>query len=192
MTIRPAKSTDIEAIYTIYEKVSLDRSQLGNVAYETEIQKKGFLLGLENKSHYEKWLQEAYLFLVVEEDGKIIGYIVGDHREKYYDDEYKTWFDEKLKDLYYHSPHAMTVSCIALDPEYSKKGIASGLLTALEEKLRAEKYKYLFSIITMAPVTNCPSLLFHTKKEFRRIAMGRPRRLFELDNYVGILLCKNL
>ncbi len=60
---------------------------------------------------------------MAEENGEIIGYIIADHKDKYIDDEYKTWFDLNAKELYYNSPHAMAVATLAVKPKSSKKGL---------------------------------------------------------------------
>lgn len=192
MHIRKAIHQDTTQIIAIYRKVALDRSRIGDTTYETSIQKHGFLLGLETPEEYAKLITDAHLFLVAEEDKHILGYIIADHREKYYDDAYKTWFDEKAKDLYYHDQHATTIGWVAVDPKVSTKGIASALEHEFEHMLKQEGIRYLYSIVNIAPVTNCPSLVFHTKMGFRRIAMGRPRPLFGLDNYAAVLFFKEL
>ncbi|MEK7165787.1 MAG: GNAT family N-acetyltransferase [Patescibacteria group bacterium] len=192
--VRKARVTDIKSILNIYNKVKLDRGRLGDVLYESEIQKNGFLLGLDTSDTFIKEVNEAYMFIVDEDGDKIVGYLIADHSEeqKYYDDEYKTWFDPELKNFYYQNPKGMTLASIAVDPQYGRKRIAAGLLSCLEDRLIKESYQYLFSIVTLAPVTNCPSITWHSKNGFKRLAMGKPRRLFDLDNYSGILLCKHL
>lgn len=192
--IRNAIKKDVEGIFKIYEKVKLDRSKIGHIDYETSIQKNGFLLGLDTKENLLKEIVESYKFLLKEEDGEILGYLIADHSEdqKFYDDEYKTWFFPELKDLYYNNSKGMTIAAVAVNPEVSGKGVATELLKALEEKLKKENYEYLFSIVTLAPLTNCPTIIWHTKNGFKRFAMGAPRRLFELDNYSAVLLFKKL
>ncbi len=192
MTIRKATIEDLDPIFAIYQRVALDRSKLGDVSYESQVQKNGFLLGLESKDDYQQLIHEAYQFLVAEDNGSLLGYIIADHREKFYDDEYKTWFDEELRGIYYTSSHAMTVAGIAVDPNSDKKGVATQLLQILEQQLIAEGFTHLYSIITLAPLTNCPTIVFHSKNGFKRIAMGRPRPLFDLENYSGALLSKSL
>jgi len=193
MNIRRATESDIDGVMLIYEQVKLDRAKLGDNGYEARVQKEGFLLGLDDRENYQKLLTEAYSFLVAEENDKVVGYLVADHRDKFYDDEYKTWFDQKYKDIYYNDPLAMSLATIATDPSMPGKGVATALLKVLEEKLKGEGFKYLYSIITMAPLTNCPTIVWHTKNEFKRLAMGRPReRFFDLDWYSGVLLYKFL
>lgn len=192
--IRIARKGDIDHLVELYNKVKLDRNKLGNRDYDAEIQKRGFLLGLDKKETLLEQIENAYGFLIEEGYGKVLGYLIADHREeqKFYDDEYKTWFDPALKNYYYHNPKGMTIALVAVNPEVSGKGVATELLETLEERLKKESFEYLFSIITLAPLTNCPSVVWHTKNGFKRLAMGRPRRLFELDNYSGVLLYKKL
>ena len=191
--IRKAEEKDLEQLLDIYSRVALDRSRLGDLAYETQIQKEGFLLGIDSEEDYRKQLSEAYSFLVFEDNGKILGYLIADHREKFYDDEYKTWFDHNLKEIYYRSPQAMSLSTLATKPNSFQKGVATALLNHLQNQLRKEGYQYLYSIITLAPLTNCPTIVWHTKNGFTRLAMGKARgKLFDLPWYSGVLLYKRL
>ncbi len=193
LNIRRAKESDLDRVMMIYGEVKLDRNKLGDPLYESKIQKQGFLLGLEDRNIYRNLLTNAYAFLVAKENRKVVGYLVADHRDKYHDDEYKTWFDQSYKDLYYESPQGMSLATIAVDPDYAGKGVATKLLRKLEYKLNREGFKYLYSIITLAPVTNCPSIVWHSKNSFRRLAMGRVRkRFFDLNWYSGGLLYKLL
>lgn len=192
--IRTAKKADIGNLESIYNKIKLDRAKLNNPAYEAEVQKKGFLLGTDAPHSLDEELLHAYSLLVKEHEGKIIGYLIADHRDeqKFYDDKYKTWFDLTLKQAYYNDPHGMTIATIATDSDYMRKGVATELLRRLEEKLMKDSFRFLFSIVTLTPLTNTPSIIWHTKNGFRRLAMGRPRKLFQLDNYSAMLLYKKL
>jgi len=192
--IRDAITKDLEELQQLHNKVQLDVSKLGDTSYDTEIQKKGFLLGTDEAHDIAEELDKAYKFLVDIEDGKIIGYLIADHRleQKFYDDEYKTWFDTSLKDFYYSNTKGMTIATVVVAPEMAGKGIATRLLSHLETVLKQDAYEYLFSIIVMAPVTNTPSIIWHTKSGFKRLATGRPRRLFELDNFASILMYKKI
>jgi N-acetylglutamate synthase-like GNAT family acetyltransferase len=117
---------------------------------------------------------------------------VADHSNKFLDDEYKTWFDPELKDIYYHSSAAMNMHTLAVHPHSKQTGVATALSTELERQLLTKGITYLFSIITIGPLTNCPSLLLHTKLGFERVAMSRPRDMFNLKNYLSVLLCKRI
>lgn len=194
MNIRDAKESDLSQLQDLHTKLQLDLSKLGETTYDTEVQKKGFMLGTDGVHDMAEELSKAYKFLVAEDNGIILGFLIADHRkeQKFYDDEYKTWFDTKLKDFYYASEKGMTVATILVDPESTKKGVAGALLEELEKDLKSNSFEYLFSIVVVAPVTNTPSIIWHTKQGFKRLAMGRPRRLFELDNFVSVLLYKKI
>lgn len=192
--IRPATKEDLPTIQNIYNNAILNRNKLGDSDQETAIQKKGFLLGVDDPHDLEEYITDSYQFLVAESDGIVTGFLIADHSEeqKFYNDEYKTQFDVDLKKFYYDNPKGMSLVEIAVDTMYAQKGVATELLKYLEAQPKKDSFTYLFSIVTIAPVTNTASLLWHTKQGFTRLAMGRPRKLFELENYAGVLLCKEL
>lgn len=192
--IRLATSSDLDNLQTLHNKVILDMVKFGTPAYDAAIQKSGFLLGTDEPNSLANDLENGYKFLVYEENGKILGYLNADHRmeQRFYDDEYKTWFNTELRDFYYQSPKGMSIATVAVDPDSSVCGIATSLLNELESYLKKDGYEYLFSIVVLAPLTNCASILWHTKNGFKRLGMGRPRRLFELDNFASVLLYKKL
>lgn len=121
--IRKAVIEDIDGIISVYDKVKLDRNRLDDYKYRAEIQKNGFLLGIDSRGDIENEIREVYEFVVAEEDKKIVGYLIADHRkeQKFYDDDYKTWFDLNIKDFYYHDPKGMTIALVAVDPDWSGK-----------------------------------------------------------------------
>lgn len=190
--ITQATTADLDDVYFIYETLSLKREKINDLNYQTTLQKDGFLLGLETKEDYKRLITEACEFLVYKEDDKVVGYAIADHRDKFLDDEYKRWFDEQLKDTYYNDHSAMTLSVVAIKKEKAGTGIATSLLKKLESNLKNKGIIHLYSIVTIAPITNCPSIVFHAKNGFRRVAMGVPRTLFNLENYSAILLYKQV
>lgn len=192
LSIRIAVPEDLPAIYSLYSRIALDHSRLGNVSYEETIQKQGFLMGIDTKEDITKTITDAHHFLLAYTNDQLVGYLVTDHKEKFYDDEYKTWFDPGLKDRYYHDPKSMSIQALVVEPTFGRQGIATRLLAEELFTLTSQGFTHLFSIITLAPITNCPTIAWHTKHGFKRMAMGRPRRLFDLDNYVGVLLYKSL
>ncbi|MDQ3099300.1 MAG: GNAT family N-acetyltransferase [bacterium] len=190
--IRNTTINDLESLDTIKNKVKLDPARLDDCEYQYTIQKTGFLLGSDEIYDAKALLNKAEEFLVLEEGNKIKGFISCDHEDKYLDDEYKTWFSEDAKSIYYSDPKATSIYAVAVDLECAQSGVASSLLGALEQRLMQKGFRYLFSIVTMSPVTNCPSLLFHSRNNFKRVAMGRPRELFGLKNFASVLLMKEL
>jgi N-acetylglutamate synthase-like GNAT family acetyltransferase len=192
LMIRKATQKDLDSIYQLYLCIALDRSRLSDVAYQASIQNNGFLLGREDEKHFEKLIDESIQFLVSEDKNTINGYIVADHRDKYRDDKYKTWFDQTAKERYYSSPQSVSIESLGVKKENFRTGVATVLLRELEKQLKGKGYHYLYSIVTMTPFTNYPSVSFHSKNGFQRISVGRPRRLFDLDNYSSALYFKLL
>jgi N-acetylglutamate synthase-like GNAT family acetyltransferase len=192
MLIRSAQIDDLSKIFEIYTSSTLKRDLLYDRGYRYRIQKSGFLLGLDTKESLGLLIDDAHFFLVAEDENEIQGYLIADHNDKFIDDEYKTWFDPEIKELYYNSNNVMSVHTLAVHPSYKGKGVASHLISNLVLKLKEEGIKYLFSIVTLGPLTNCASLLFHTKRGLKRLAMGSPRTLFDLENYSSVLMYKEL
>ena len=193
--IRQYQNVDFEQIITIYNTTKLNRSRLDNPQYVSRIQRDGFLLGVDNSAEIKSEIDGSLQTLVYEDNSKILGFIIADHSKKqqYIDDEYKTWFDTGLKTAYYQDTVSMTLATVAVDPNSLQKGIASQLLDSLEIFLREKKYKYLFSIICMSPLTNCASIVWHSKQGFKRLAMSRPRpQLLNLEWYSSVLFYKKI
>lgn len=192
--IRPFHPADFDQIIKIYNSVKLDRTKLGDPLYEASVQKNGFLLGLDTPEDIKTEIEKSYLTLVSENNGQVDGYLIADHGadQLYVDDEFKTWFYPDLKDIYYSSPACMTINTIAVDPTSSQKGIATALYNELLKILLGKNFEYLFSIVSLSPLTNCPTIIWHTRQGFCRFAMSRPRKLFNLENYSGTLLFKKL
>ncbi|HZZ98541.1 MAG TPA: GNAT family N-acetyltransferase [Candidatus Saccharimonadia bacterium] len=192
--VRLATKDDVATLEIIHEAVTLNRTKIDDPIYAEAIQRKGFMLGNDSPHAIEHEIEQAYCAVVCERNGNIVGYSFADVRieQKFSDDEYKTWFDLKLKDLYYNDPKIITLADVVVHPDFAGQGIATEMLGFVADKLKTEQFTHLFSIVTIAPLTNTASLLWHTKRGFHRLSMGRPRRLFELDNYAGLLLYKKL
>lgn len=190
--IRAAQLSDLSQIWHIYQSVTLDRSRMDDPAYQYQLQKNGFLLGQDTRVDLQRLIIEADLFLVSVDGDQLNGYIIADKSDTFQDDEYKTWFDETVKDIYFNSPSIMCIHTLAVNPDSNHTGVASQLLAEFEQQLKLKGITHLFSIITLGPLTNCASLLFHTKRGSKRLAVSRPRRMFELDHYASVLLYKQL
>ena len=188
--IRKATVTDINFIFEIYSSYCIDEKRVDHADYQYEIQKTGFLLGLNNKKTIKDLIKTADLFLVDDYNTKIRGYVIFNKEKDFKDDNFKIWLDISSKKRYYNDPSAISIYEIAINKEYKAKGVASELLIRSEQILKKKGIKIIYSIVTIAPLTNCPSLLFHHKNGFRRVAMGIPRTLFKLKNYSSILFEK--
>ncbi len=192
MSIRLAKTDDLPQLFDLYKGSILDRELLYDRNYRYRVQKDGFLLGLDTKKDLEQLIADSGLFLVSEEQSEILGYVITNHSVEFLDDKYKTWFDEEIKTVYYKSPKSISIHTLAVHPNYRSTGVASRLLLELEKTLKEQGIKYLFSVISLSPLANRASLLFHTRHCFKRLAMSSPRKLFELDNYSSVLMYKKI
>jgi len=190
--IRKVTLKDLNSIFDIYSSYCIDRKRVEDTIYQYGIQESGFFLGLDKKETIRDLIHSANLFLVDEYNGEIRGYIVFSKEADFKDDNYKIWIDTASKNNYYNNPYAISVYRIAICKEYKAKGVASELQKKSEQILEKEGIKIIFSTVTVAPLTNCPSLLFHHRNGFRRVAIGLPRTLFSLKNYSSILFKKIL
>jgi|ERR1700722_6583137 len=191
--IRKATINDLENIYSLYQANSLDISRLTDAEYSTRVQHDGFLVALDNKDDIRERIQTNFLFNVYEVEGNIAGFITI-NKEVYFpeDSDNIMWFSDKLKAIYYHSDTFMTLHEIIVDQSYKGKGIGKVLLEDSLKTLKEKKYTDLFSIVTTGPVTNCASLLFHTRNDFERACVSMPDDLFGLKNYQSLLLHKKI
>jgi ribosomal protein S18 acetylase RimI-like enzyme len=191
--IRLATTDDIDGIVAIYNQVQLDREQLCDPEYCSRIQKRGFLVGPETRDSLYTTIGSAYEFLVSIEKGLVNGFLIANIRDKFTDDEYKTWFDPKIKREFLYGMRSITFAAIAVDPASVGLGVAAKLYTQLEKDLITDDFRYLFSVVTVAPVTNCPSIIWHTRHGFKRLAMSKPQeKIFDLDWHSSILFYKDL
>ena len=190
--IRKVKSSDLDRIFAIYSSYCIDRSRLNDYKYQFDLQKNGFLLGLDTKSTIKKLIESSELFLVDEDNKDIRGYIIFNKDKDYLDDRYKIWLNTSMREKYYLGDKTISVYEVAVAENHHGKGVAAVLLNKSEKILTEKGIKELFSIVTIAPITNCPSLLFHHRNGFNRIAVGKPRTLFNLKDYSSILFGKVL
>lgn len=186
--IRKAKKHDINEIYSLYRDYSLNVEKIHEPEYATTVQQDGFLVALEDKNDIEKRIESNFLFHVYEENGKILGYI-NINKEIYFPEDADNiiWFDKALKQMYFHSKTAIVLHEIIVARNQHEKGIATQLLEQSKQAVVDAGYTDIFSIVTLAPVTNCPSLIFHTKNVFERACVTMPIELFGMKNYMSVL-----
>jgi N-acetylglutamate synthase-like GNAT family acetyltransferase len=187
--IRKAVEEDIEVIYKIYLEQALDYTKLNDTEYLAQVERNGFVLGLDKIEEFEEQITGAKMFLVHEEDGQILGFAIADNRDKFQDNENKIWFDPEIKKNYFNEK-MMTLTNIAVGKNSFKKGVGRALLEHIEKELKQSGYQYLFSIITISPILNSASVIFHTRNGFKKTAMIKPSKLGELENYVPMLFYK--
>jgi len=189
--IRQAQAEDYEAIKKIKSSLKIDHSKLDKREYRVSLQKNGFLVpsNLE-KSDFEKHLQK--IFLVYEQESEIIGYIKIDTEQSMTKDSKPTWFHKAMESIYFSSPHT-EITPIAVSPAAKQKGVGTALLQEAIKRLQQRKeVLYVFSFIVLFPITNLPSMIFHEKSGFDRIAVTSYLDAYGLTNYQSILYAKRL
>lgn len=185
--IRRATRDDFDQILSIRAKIGLQRDKLHSTEYIQKIEKEGFLLyPTISLEEYKKEIEK--LFLVFEEGTVIEGFIHIDDHHTIACDSPVEWEKQEMKYIYFSKPHAY-VSGIAVDPAYAKQGIATKLFN---EALKYIKAPYIFSIVVTSPVKNIPSILFHGKQGFERVASIHYENRAELDNYQSIVYSKRI
>lgn len=184
--IRKAAVQDERAVLALFSRFvchSFDQTD------KWKCQKQGFLLGEYTSDQFRKDVT-SNLFAVAELSGKIIGYIRIDNEHEYKDNETKVWFSSDCKKEYFEDHHA-EIGALAVDTTYKRTGIASALLGYVEEDLRMQNIERLFSIVALSPLTNLPSVAFHEKQGFERMAVSLPQTLFGFNHYQSVLYRKN-
>jgi L-amino acid N-acyltransferase YncA len=190
--VRKARLADLNQVISIYQSWCINRDKLDDYKYCAELQKRGFLLGLDDRDTYQRLIDKARLFYVFVESRKVLGYAIFNQDIESEDNRYKVWLDSEGRELYYNNSASVSIFEIAVRKDASRRGVASKLLKKAIVGLKSQGYRYLFSVVTVSPITNCSSIIFHEKHGFRRVATGVPTRLFDIDNYASILYCKVL
>jgi hypothetical protein len=183
--IRKASLADLIQVTELHDKYVLDVSRVNEPRYAAKVQAEGFTVNAGG-SDLAGRIQSSQLFNVHTDDQKISGYI-DVNREIYFSEDADNilWFNNDLRSCYYHDKHATELHYIAVQP--SGSGIAADLLGGAVKTLRDEGYQHLFSIVTTAPLTNCASIIWHTRNGFERACVSLPDDLFGLKNYQSTL-----
>lgn len=187
--IRQAKLEDYLGIKAIKASLAYDLSRLTDSDYKSEIEKVGFLIpGKYTKKEHNDDLKK--IFLVYEENGKVLGYIRIDETQEMKETDNAKWL-LPLEDLYFSLPHA-NIGGVAVLPNTEKHGIGTELLETAEQKLKEKGVQHLFSFVIMSPITNTPSKNFHEKNGFQKAAEARAEKMFGLRNFQSALYYKKL
>jgi ribosomal protein S18 acetylase RimI-like enzyme len=186
--IRKATPNDLERIYSLYRANSLNISNVTDPTYAAKIQQDGFLLALEDKTELLERIQNNFLFNVYEIEQKVVGFL-NINKEIYFPEDADNiiWFDDELKRSYYHNNSSITLHEIVVDPSFKGQGFGRELLENSLNTLKEKHYTDLFSIVAFAPLTNCASIIFHTRNGFERTCVSMPDDLFGLQNYQSVL-----
>ncbi|HOZ03479.1 MAG TPA: GNAT family N-acetyltransferase [Candidatus Woesebacteria bacterium] len=92
--------------------------------------------------------------------------------------------------MYFEDEKSIALHQIVVAKEHQGKGVATKLLQSAIKELSNKKINHLFSIVTTGPVTNCPSIIWHTAMGFNRACVTSPIDLFGLKNYTSLLFHK--
>jgi ribosomal protein S18 acetylase RimI-like enzyme len=187
--IRQAQIADFEAITKIYASLALDVPRLGKDSdYRLQVQQSGFLLSSE--VGFQEFQQEMQGYTLFEDAGKLAGYICIEEEPEMSKEEW-SWFRDDLKALYFSERRA-NLGRIGVLSTTKQRGIATALFQDAERRLRAKKVPSLFSFVVLSPVTNFPSMRFHEKHGFERVAVMEPCLLYGMDSYQAFMYGKKL
>jgi len=190
--IRKACINDIDAIWELYEKNTLNISRVDDIEYATSIQKNGFIVFQGTKMEVQERISSSRIFDIFE-DTAIAGFIDVDKKIYFPEDaDNIVWSSDILKNIYFHDEKAICLHFIAVDCTYKEKGVAKQLFNNAFEVLKNEGFKHIFSIVTLSPLTNCPSVIWHSKMGFRRVCITMPIDLFGLKDYMSLLFYKEI
>lgn len=187
--IRQAEVADFEAVTHVRESLALDIGRLDDPAYRLQIQRSGFLL--PGGSTEEEFTSASVNYGLAERDDKVIGYVRVESEQDISEGEITHWHRPEMQEVYYTDPHAY-VWGIGVLPELKGQGVAAELLEAAEKRTRAQGIPWLFSEIVASPVTNIPSMIFHEKNGFQRVAIGMPREHLDMRGFHEVLYAKQL
>lgn len=192
--IQKAKEEDFERINSVYKSCLINIKKINDPEYAANIQKSGFLIPLSTKEERRRRIKKSQIFKVYKNKDNILGFI--DINKEFYFPENADniiWFDQGLKNEYFHGNQSTVLHLVAVDPKYARQRIASKLLQSCLKELRKKKIKYLFSLVVLGPITNCPSLIFHHQHGFKRITtLPCLSTLFGFKDYQSLFFVKNL
>lgn len=186
--IRKADQTDLDQIWQLHADYILDVSLVAEPKYGAEVQSRGFIVSESTKVDIAKRIDNSVIFNVYEENGRILG-LIDINREIYFPEEAGNiiWTSNELKNSYFHRNDSIVLHYIAVDKGSKGKGISNKLFINAVNQLEATGFKDLFSIVTTGPLTNCPSIIWHTKMSFDRACVTMPIDLFGLKDYTSLL-----
>ncbi len=188
--IRQARESDFEEIITLRKTLAIEIDNLSNQTYRLSVQKSGFLLKKPYpKEEYIKDLQKT--FLVANKNEQILGYSRIDEKQEMDKEDIALWYNPNLEKEYFSLPHR-SINAIGVLPHVKRQGIATSLLNRIIEEITKEQIPYVYSSVIISPITNLPSLLFHEKHGFDRIALISEPEVYGMKNFSSVLYRKTL
>jgi len=191
--IRKANQADLDQIWKLHADYILDVNRVAEPEYGAEVQSRGFIVSESTKDDIAERIDKSVIFNVYEENGRILG-LIDINKELYFpeDAENIIWTSDELKHSYFHRDDSIVLHYIAVDKDYSGMGISKKLFVDAIKQLAVAGFKDLFSIVTTGPLTNCPSVIWHTKVGFDRACVTMPIDLFGLKNYTSLLFHRKI
>lgn len=188
--IRHATIADYDSIKKILNELALNVKKIGDRDYRYDVQRNGFLLHSElTVEQFKKDLKKIYF--IPEYHNKVVGYLRIDEEQELSNSSKIYWFKPEVKNVYFSKPHA-NIGGMGVLAEAKSHGIGAEMLLGAEREVRAKGIVYLFSLVALSPVTNMPSMMFHEKHGFERIAVSEPHPLFGMNGYQSFLYGKKL
>jgi len=192
MLIRQIIESDLSALSALMDRYTLKPEQIKQPQEVARMQKQGFLLGEYSLDKMRQDLNK--IFLVAEEQGKVIGYTRIDEQidpefRKFDEQGLVDWDNDTYKQKFYESQHYV-VGGLLVAKEFGRRGIASAFLQKVCELLKQRKAKRLFAFIVTSPVPNVPSIQFHLKNGFVEIARLKSTPLLGFEQYRSSLFMK--
>lgn len=187
--IRQAELADFDAITRIRESTALNVSRIQDANYRVEIERSGFLLPTDLS--IEDFQADLPNYIIAEQEVQVVGYLCLRGTQSKSLKEGAFWLRPELESIYFSQPHA-AINWVGVLPEAKKHGLATDMLHAAEQQVRAQHIPWLFSAIVMSPVTNIASLLFHEKNGFERIALTEPTYDHGMDGFQNLYYGKQL
>lgn len=186
--IRKATPNDIDQVWKLHADYILDVSRASESYYGAQVQSRGFIVADLTKEDILTRIQKSHIFNVYEDGGKILG-LIDINKEIYFPEEADniSWLIPELKEKYFHDDKSITLQYIAVDAQAKGRNIAKQLFDGALNQLVQEGCKDLFSIVTTGPLTNCTSIIWHTKMGFSRACVTLPIGLFGLKDYTSLL-----
>lgn len=174
MIIRNAICEDIPSIYNLSQSITYSDKSKSEM---------GFLVAEYNEEKYTDLLGKS-IFLVAEQDNRIVGYRLAvevgnqEHKQIYTSLDRITWEIadlRKMDKLIYLAQSGVATDC-------RRRGIASATLEYLYQVYPEHSY---FCAIAEKPVRNHASISFFENKGFRRIGYFHPEKYQNIDEYMS-------
>ncbi len=174
----------------LYLPYYVDLAKIEDPTYRNFLSTHGFLVGDPNPPES---MTNSPFFVFAKEGKTVVGAIRADRlSSKLYGEDYKlSWSGSKeIKDVF-NREEGYELGVILVHPEYKQKGVGTALFEQLLSHMKEQKVPHLFSWVVYEP-KNLPSLAFHSKMGFSKVAHFSSRNSFGISNYQSVLFHRAL